>query len=69
MKYEKDPLLFLTPLILLDGGVQMVVPSFTALLTDTTFQGTGDMSPLLRSFILHEHKDFLVFFLGPGTLD
>jgi hypothetical protein len=69
MKDEQDPLLFLAPLILLDGGVQMIVPSFAALLSDTTFQRTGNMSPLLWSLILHEHQDFLVLFFGPGTLD
>lgn len=69
VKDKKDPLFFLTPLIFLDGGVKMVMPSLTALLTNTTFQRTSDMSPLLRSFVLHEHKDFLVFFFSPGSLN
>ena len=34
---EEDPLFFLAPLVFLDCGVQVVVPSLTALLADTTF--------------------------------
>ena len=50
----KDELLFVTPLILLDLGIQMVVPALTALLTDTPRQIASNVCPLHRTCGLHE---------------
>ena len=53
VRQEKDPLFFAGPDALFDSGVEVIVPSLTALLSDTARQVFCDLSPLLGAFFLH----------------
>jgi len=66
---EQYELLFLGPLNLLDHWIEMIVPSLTTLLADSTGEFVGDFCPLLGSLQLYEHQDELVLVFGPGTFD
>jgi len=56
------------PLILLDAWVQVVVPPFTALLPNSSWQGFSDVAPVLGTELGHIFREFLVFFVAPRTL-
>ena len=66
---EKDPLLFLTPVNLLDKWVQMVVPSLSALLAHSVLQMLSNECPFLWSISDYKLKHSPVLFLSPCTLD
>lgn len=66
---EQDPLLFATPGILLDLWIQMVVPTFTTLLSNTAGKVLCDLSPLHRAMDLDELQHEAVFLLSPRALD
>ena len=69
MSQQQYALFFLTPLCsCLDTGVQIIVPSFTTLLSATTAQVLGDIGPVLRSSLLDEVQYDPVFFRGPYAL-
>jgi hypothetical protein len=51
---EEDPLFFLGPLLFFDLGVQMVVPSFSALLALSLREVLADHCPLLGTNLLYE---------------
>lgn len=65
----ENQLLLETPGVLLDLGVQMVVPALSALLSDPAREVLGDRGPLLCTFLLDEPQDEGVFFDAPGSLD
>ena len=46
---KQDPFLFLVPVDFLNARVQMVVPTFAALLSYSTVEMLGDEGPLLRT--------------------
>ena len=66
---EKDPLLFFTPVYLLDKGVQVVVPSLTALLSNSVLQMLSNEGPLLWSISDNQLQDPPVFLLSPGSFN
>lgn len=68
VRQEQHPLLIRSPGIFLDPGVQVVVPSFSALLSDPSRQVVGDLSPLLRSMSSNQLKNQAVFFRRPWSL-
>jgi hypothetical protein len=49
----EDPFFFGAPLNLLDHGVQMIVPSFPALLSDSSWQVFSNLSPFLWTMSLN----------------
>lgn len=65
---EQDPLLLLAPPTLFDFGVQVVVPSLAALLTDALRHLLRDQSPLLSPDLLNELNQEDVLFHCPGCL-
>lgn len=46
----------------------MVVPPFSALLSDATGQMLGDLGPLLRAVVAHQVQEKPVFYLRPRSL-
>lgn len=66
---EEDPLFFPAPETLFYLRVQVVVPALAALLPDAPGEVICDLSPLDGTVLLHKHKNFVVFFRRPGTLD
>jgi len=66
---EKNELLFLGPLNLLDHRIEMVVPAFTALLANSAREFVGNFGPLLGSLQLYKHQNELVLVFGPRTFD
>ena len=46
MKLKNFNVLLFCPPILFDVGIQMIVPTFAALFTDTTFQVIGNLAPI-----------------------
>jgi hypothetical protein len=65
----ENPLFIFTPELSLDDRIQMVVPSFTALLSNTSRQLSGDCRPVFWFFLGDELQHERVFFLGPRPLD
>lgn len=53
MMEVENPFFFWTPLNLLDHRIQMIVPSFSALFADPTWEVLCDLSPLLRTVSLY----------------
>lgn len=51
-----------------DAGVQVVAPSFPALLRCTSGHVGGKVAPVLEP-LLHEHREHLVLILSPLALD
>jgi hypothetical protein len=65
----KDPLFLFTPANLLNLRVQMVVPSFSTLLTDASWKILSDESPFLGSIFVNQMKNHLILFISPRALD
>ena len=66
MHRQYDAVFFSSPLLLLDVWVQMVVPSFPALLANASWQLGSNATPILGAFANdHPAKD-VIFFLSPG---
>mmetsp|Transcript_47604 Transcript_47604/g.114278 ORF Transcript_47604/g.114278 Transcript_47604/m.114278 type:complete len:306 (+) Transcript_47604:1197-2114(+) len=57
------------PLLALDLGVEVVVPSLAALLSDAAGKLLRDFGPLLRAELADELDDLVVLLLGPRPLD
>ena len=57
------------PLLALDLGVEVVVPSLAALLSDAAGKLLRDFGPLLRAKLADELDDLVVLLLGPRALD
>ena len=66
----KDPLLLSRPGgVPLDHWVEMVVPSFTALLADSSREMVGDLSPLLRTVEVDQVQQQSILDVSPWTFD
>lgn len=50
----KDPLLFFTPGIFFNHWIQMIMPSFTTLLSNSTIKMGSYLGPFLSTFLLNE---------------
>ena len=57
------------PRFLANGGVQVIVPPFAALLADATGQVRGNFAPLLGTQFAHQIDHDPVFFFRPRALD
>ena len=68
MKFHNQHVLVHGPLALGDIRVQVVVPSFTALLSDTTREALGDMGPVFGSLRNNNTGQDLIFLLCPCAL-
>jgi hypothetical protein len=58
-----------SPTVFLDIRIQMVVPTFTTLLTDATFQIMSNLRPVLSTVNFHLVHEVAVFLLCPWPLD
>lgn len=59
-----DVVLLVRPGTLLDGRVQVVMPSLPALLPDAALQVLRDQGPSLGTVLLHQLDDLLIFLQG-----
>lgn len=55
------------PLVACNVGIEMVVPPFTALFPNTTWEHGSDVVPALRTMLNNHDLEPLVLLLGPGT--
>ena len=78
MSLDDEHIFFLSPLVLLDVRVQVVVPSvliinkwlpFPALLADSSRESCGDLTPVHGSIFPHHCHQCVVLFLGPWSLN
>ena len=65
---EEDPLLSVAPALSLEGWVELVVPSLSALFSSSVIEELSDGVPLLRSMDLHKFNQLLVLLCVPGSL-
>jgi hypothetical protein len=65
----QDPFLLVTPAYLLNPRVEVVVPSFSALLSNSARKMLCYLSPLLRTILLNEVEDESILLFGPRALD
>ena len=52
MTYVEDPLLFFAPWVFLNHRIQMVVPTLSTLLTNSSVEMGSNLGPLLSAFLL-----------------
>lgn len=65
----EDPFLFLAPANLFNFGIQMIVPSFSALFANSAWKMLSNQSPFLGSILFDQVKNHLVFLLSPRALN
>ena len=66
----KDPFLFSGPGGLpLNHWIEMVMPSFSALLSDSTRKMVGNLGPLLRPIDVDQVQEESVFYVSPRSLN
>lgn len=65
---EENPLFVICPRFLIDPRVEVVVPPFSTLLADSSWNMLCYESPLLGPILFYEVDHKLVFFLCPGHL-
>lgn len=68
VKFEDLLVLFLGPPILLDVGVEVIVPALAALLSDASLNVMSDLAPILSTVDAHHIDETAVLLLRPGTL-
>jgi len=68
MTDEQNPLFLLRPGVFLNDRVQVVMPSFAALFSNSTFQLLGNLSPLVRPELRDQKDDQSVLLLRPRSL-
>ena len=59
---------FIRPPVLFDVGVQMIKPSFPALLANSSGEVLGDFAPIFRTVHSDQLYNDFVFLFGPGSL-
>lgn len=69
MRLNDSPVFFLSPLVLFDVWVQMVVPSLPALLANPAWEGLGDVAPIFSPEFQDIFREFFILFLTPWPLD
>ena len=66
---EQNPFFFFSPADFLNLRIQVVVPSFSALLASSVRQMLCYLGPLLRPVLFYELEHLPVLSLGPGSFD
>lgn len=64
MALDYDLVFPLRPLLLVDIGIEVVVPSLSTLLADSPQQVLGDGAPVLGSKTVYQGSQFFIFFLA-----
>lgn len=67
--FNDGPVLFLTPFVFLDSWIQVIVPSLTTLLSNSSGKSLGNVAPVLCSKLLDVFSKLAVFLTAPRTLD
>ena len=65
---EQNPLLFFIPVDFLNSGVEVIVPTLSALLANTAIQMLGNQRPLLGPVCHHQLQNTPVLLGGPCAL-
>ncbi len=65
----KDPFLFITPSYFLNFRVEMIVPPFSALFTNSSRKMFSDLSPFLRTVCLYQLQNKAILLFCPGPFD
>ena len=65
---KQDPLLVRHPFDLEDTRVEVIVPSFSALLAEASLDELGNEGPPLRPILFDQSSDQVILGLGPGLL-
>ena len=65
VEFDNELVLLHCPLALSDMRVQMVVPSLSTLLSDTTWERLGDVRPIFGAVALHDSGQDLIFLPCP----
>ena len=68
MEVQNFLVLFFGPPILFDVWVQVIVPTLSALLSDSAFEVVCNLTPVLGAIHLHLLNQHTIFFFCPGTL-
>ena len=68
VQFDDEGILLDRPLALANVRVQVVVPSFAALLSDASWKALGDVGPVFGALGGHDLGEDLVFHLRPRTL-
>ena len=68
MKLDDQHILVHGPLALGDVRVQMVVPPFSALLSNSSWKAFSDMCPIFSTVLYHDSSQDFIFFFSPSAL-
>jgi hypothetical protein len=60
---------FIRPLVFLNGRIQMIVPSFTTLLSNSSWKSMGYITPVLCSVFCNIFRKLCIFLPTPRTFD
>ena len=66
---DNGSVFFLSPLVLLDIRVQVVVPPFSTLLSNPSWKCLGYIAPVFSSKFLHIFRQFSIFKTAPRPFD
>ena len=69
MGFKNDFILLFSPATILNIRVQVVVPSFPALLANASIELGCDEGPVLGPVLLNQHDYLLIFLLRPRSLN
>ena len=69
VRFDDGPVLFLSPFVFLDSWIQVIVPSLTTLLSNSSGKSLGNVAPVLCSKLLDVFRKLLIFFPAPRALD
>ena len=63
MSFYYSSIFFFSPPFFLDVGVEMIMPSLSTLLSDTTWQVFGNVGPIFSAMLQDKaHNKFVFFF-------
>ena len=68
MQLDNEHVFLHGPLALADVWIQVIMPSFSALLSNAPWQAFGHLGPILGTLSRDDVREDLILFLRPGTL-
>mmetsp|Transcript_21645 Transcript_21645/g.47205 ORF Transcript_21645/g.47205 Transcript_21645/m.47205 type:complete len:245 (-) Transcript_21645:1885-2619(-) len=66
---DNKSILLLAPRLLTNGGIEVIVPTLAALLTDASRELGGNLTPALGTMSLDKFHNLLILLLAPGSLE
>ena len=67
-EFDQLHIIFCCPLVSTDIGIKSFIPTFTALLSDSSRKTVGYCHPITRAYIFDPLHKNLVFFLAPTAM-